>query len=296
MKTKLLLIFTLTCSLFLICGLITESAVRSNTTYHCNDDQVTHLLKRINKDKGTILIAVSYQDLLVYSKTSINKVIDQGVDIVEIEIKLNKDSVLVLTPSKENGPVYKHGKIFDLKTNSAENDIQTLEECMLGIDGNILVCINNYNGDLDIVERILNKTGTINQVIIKVQEDIDHVSDRYGTVLDRIKCVPVVNAKTPYVKGFVDDFLIEFNPYAFEVSFNLEDSLKLDIISMVKERGCNLWVESLYHNMNSQNNNGRNINDIMKDWDWLIEQGANIIQTDRPELLLEYLREKGLHD
>ena len=31
-------------------------------------------------------------------------------------------------------------------------------------------------------------------------------------------------------------------------------------------------------------------------WGWLIENGANAIMTDRPEELVEYLREKGLRD
>lgn len=31
-------------------------------------------------------------------------------------------------------------------------------------------------------------------------------------------------------------------------------------------------------------------------WGWIIAQGAKLIQTDRPALLLEYLRNKKLHD
>ncbi|TZF82833.1 hypothetical protein FW774_14305 [Pedobacter sp. BS3] len=34
----------------------------------------------------------------------------------------------------------------------------------------------------------------------------------------------------------------------------------------------------------------------MKDsWDWIISKGVNIIQTDRPHELLEYLRKRQLH-
>jgi len=31
-------------------------------------------------------------------------------------------------------------------------------------------------------------------------------------------------------------------------------------------------------------------------WGWIIDHGANILQTDRPQLLIGYLKSKGLHD
>jgi glycerophosphodiester phosphodiesterase family protein len=31
-------------------------------------------------------------------------------------------------------------------------------------------------------------------------------------------------------------------------------------------------------------------------WGWIIGQGAKLIQTDRPALLMEYLKAKKLHD
>ncbi len=31
-------------------------------------------------------------------------------------------------------------------------------------------------------------------------------------------------------------------------------------------------------------------------WGWIIGQGAKLIQTDRPALLIEYLKEKGFHN
>ncbi|WP_316814209.1 hypothetical protein [Pedobacter heparinus] len=65
----------------------------------------------------------------------------------------------------------------------------------------------------------------------------------------------------------------------------------------INKMGLRLWVNALWPNHNGGHDDDRAVemNEPDQSWGWLINNGANIIQTDRPKQLLEYLRKKKLH-
>lgn len=134
------------------------------------------------------------------------------------------------------------------------------------------------------------------KVIFKGSKDIDQVREQYGTLLDEIIYMPIIKKSMPYLEGHVDDFITEYNPVAFEVIYTSDYSPMFDVIETIKDNNCRVWVNTLWESLCGEHDDDRAVNDPDGSWGWVIEHGANIIQTDRPELLLEYLREKGLHD
>ena len=55
-----------------------------------------------------------------------------------------------------------------------------------------------------------------------------------------------------------------------------------------------MWVNSLWKRHNGGHDDEKAALDPTV-YDWYIQNNIDIIQTDRPQLLLEYLRKKGLH-
>ncbi len=241
---------------------------------------------------------------------AIKNCIEMGVDIVEIDVRMTKDSVLVLMHDKTlDRTTTGEGSVSDwtldsLQTINLKNGcgvathhkIPTLEEAMQVIHGKILVNLDKCSDYMDKAFEVIENTGTLDQVIFKGKKDLDAVNEQYGNLLDKIIYMPIIRKSTPYLEAHVDDFLTEYHPVAFEVIYSTDDSPMFDVIETIKENDCRVWVNTLWESLCGEHDDDRAVNDPDGSWGWVIEHGANIIQTDRPALLLEYLRKNGLHD
>jgi len=86
-------------------------------------------------------------------------------------------------------------------------------------------------------------------------------------------------------------------PYAFEINFTKDTSAILQENNFIRKTGAKIWINSLWASLNGGHDDDLAVElDNKKDsWDWIIAHGATIIQTDRPQKILEYLRKRKLH-
>lgn len=276
--------------------------------------RLNEIIKQLENSNDNYVMVVAHRgdwrNAPENSIQAIKNCIEMGVDMVEIDVRMTKDSVLVLMHDRtlERTTTGK-GKVADwtldsLKTLNLKNGcgiatfhkIPTLEEAMELAHGNILVNLDKCSEYMDKAFEVINSTGTIDQVIFKGTKEIDKVHEQYGTLLDEIIYMPVVKESFPYLEAMVDDFLTEYKPVAFEVIYSTNDSPMFDVIKEIKENGSRVWVNTLWDSLCAGHSDDKAVNNPESSWGWVIEHGANIIQTDRPEALLEYLRKKGLHD
>ena len=84
-----------------------------------------------------------------------------------------------------------------------------------------------------------------------------------------------------------DSAVVKFNPKVLHIdtSFNTKE-----VGDLLKENNARIWINTLGEkDAEIRYGSGE---EIIEE---LIKNGANIIQTDEPEMLLELLRSKGLH-
>ncbi|TLX75965.1 glycerophosphodiester phosphodiesterase family protein [Labilibacter sediminis] len=308
MAYKLIAILLIICSFNL--AACTQQSLERNKNQN-NLEKITKHLK--NSTDNYVMVAAHRGDWRNAPENSIQAIkncIKMRVDIVEIDVRMTKDSILVLMHDKTiDRTTTGKGKITDWTLDSLKNlqlkngcgirthhNIPTLKEAMLVTKGKILVNLDKCSGYMDLAYNVLKETGTVNQVIFKGSKDIDQVKEKYGDLLSEIIYMPIIKENTPYLSGHVDDFIIENKPLAFEVLFNDDDSPMFEMIQNIKNKGSRIWVNTLWESLCGEHTDDLAIDDPDGSWGWVIDKGANIIQTDRPELLLEYLREKGLHD
>ena len=110
--------------------------------------------------------------------------------------------------------------------------------------------------------------------------------------------MPIINILTPSGKRLFDEYIDGgIVPLAYEVCWDRMTPKVASCMESVIKQGAKLWVNSLWPKLN-----GGLCDDAAFEGDpddiygRLIGMGATLIQTDRPELLLTYLRRKGLHD
>ena len=302
---------TLAVFMFTWLSCINSNAGEENANQQSSSKKIlTHLLE--NTD-NYVLVASHRGDWRNAPENSVQAIkncIEMGVDIVEIDVQMTKDSVLVLmhdaTIDRTTSGI---GKVSEWTLDSIKtlglrngtgrvtrNQIPTFEEAMLAAKGKILVNVDKGSDYMDKVYDVLVKTGTVNQAILKGPDNIDKLREKYGSLLDEIIYMPVINEKIPHLQGHVDDFLTEYHPAAFEVIYDRDDSPMFDVINTIKQNDSRVWVNTLWESLCGPHDDDRALKDPDGSWGWVIKYGANIIQTDRPALLLEYLRKKGLHE
>jgi glycerophosphoryl diester phosphodiesterase len=176
------------------------------------------------------------------------------------------------------------------------HEIPTLEEAMMVAKGKILVNLDKGADYMDLAYKILVKTGTVDQVIMKGGKSVAQVKEQYGSLLDKIIYMPVVTENHPNLEKFITDFLKEQKPVAFEVIYRTDDSSMFPMIEKINSGGSRVWVNTLSERYCGKHDDERAVDDPDGAWGWVVEHGANIIQTDRPQLLIDYLKSKGLHD
>ncbi|MEO6685012.1 MAG: glycerophosphodiester phosphodiesterase family protein [Dyadobacter sp.] len=282
------------------------------------------ILKQLqNPSPNQVLIAAHRGDWRNAPENSIDAIrrcIKMGVDIVEIDIHKTKDGQLVLLHDETiDRTTTGHGRLDNwtldsLKTlrirqghgASIPGQLPTLEQAMLFIKGKpVLVNLDKSWDCLEEAFAVLKKTGTIQQAIFKGSETLTEMRKKHGALMDSILYMPMVRAADFPVNNetanqsvdFVSGFFDHFKPVAFEVTFDrVESPVLIKAIPAIQQHHVAVWMNSLWETQAANHTDEESLTHPDENWGWLIKKGANVIQTDRPKELMDYLREMKLHN
>ena len=243
------------------------------------------------------------------SISAIESAINMGVDMVEIDVKLTRDSILVLChdwtldrTTTGSGAIadytYEQLQTYDLKRGHGiaipGMKIPTLRQALELCKDRVLVNVDQGFDYYDQVLAITEELGMTNQVIIKS----GWPSDKVAAVMKQHKTnmiyMPVVGISagtdtTAFNKYFA------LKPPAFELCFgNLDEKVKF-LAGKVTASGAKVWVNTLWGSLCGNYDDDRAYTSPEPDavYGPILDMGANIIQTDRPEFLIKYLEKKG---
>ena len=246
------------------------------------------------------------------SLQAIENCIDMGVDMVEIDVHKTKDGELVLihdetldrtttgkglvsewTLDSLNTLFLKNGA-----SHPTHHKIPTLKEALLTAKGKVLVNLDKCYGYFNEAYKIIHETGTSKQVVIKgYNKTVRDVKADFGNKLDSIIFMPIVHLdKQKDAESIITEYQNTIKPLAFEIVFSKDTSQVLQTFPKIKQNGSRVWVNTLWESLNSGYEDDMALTNTDSIYGWHIDKGANMIQTDRPALLLKYLRKKGLHD
>lgn len=148
------------------------------------------------------------------------------------------------------------------------------------------------------VYAVLEKTGTVDHCVIKAGLPYEQVKAENGDVLDKVIFMPVIQLHKDGAEAIINSYQRHMKPVAYELVFDNDGQVVLDLIQKVRNTGAALFVNTLWPELCGGHDDDRAIEQKQPDesWGWIIDQGVRLIQTDRPALLLEYLRTKKLHN
>lgn len=280
-------------------------------------NRTTIVLEHLKNPSKEYVLAVSHRGDWRYapenSLQAIQRCIDLGVDIVEIDVRLTKDGHLVaMHDMTVDRTTTGTGKVSELSLQEIKSfrlknacgvrgslqQVPTLEEIMRLTKDKIMVNLDKVEGEI-VKEAydILKKTGTLDQVIFKGRETVQFMKEKYGGLMDAIIYMPIVIDNTDDPSKYVNDYIEVLSPIAFEVTFETTTSEKFKQINKLNKKGITVLHIALWDALVAGHTDEKMLLEgADASWGWLIEHGANAIMTDRPEELMKYLKEKGLRD
>lgn len=233
--------------------------------------------------------------------------IEMGVDMIEIDVRKTKDNELVIihdatVDRTTNGK----GKVSDLTLEEVKklrlraghgvvtrHEVPTLEEVLNLCKGKVLINIDKGYDYFQQMYSLLAKTGTLDQVVIKGGHSYDKVKEQNGKVLDEVIYMPIVNLNNKNAEELLDGWLAA-KPVAIECCIGKYDAEVERLLKKIKQSDSKIWINSLWPSLNDGHDDDRAVEMDQEDeaWGWILDRGATLIQTDRPEELLDYLEDK----
>ena len=283
-----------------------------------DDKRAAKIVAELRNPKSKNVLVICHRgDWRNYPENSIpaiESVIKMGADIVELDIALTSDSVLVLQHDRTiDRCTTGKGKIIDMTyeeiqkyylknahgaRNSLDLKVPTLREALEVCKDRIVVNIDKGYDHYDMVLAIAEELGVAEQILIKGSKSLADVREKMAGNKQNLLYMPIITPSNAKSLALFNDYVADAEPQlAYEVCWGKMTPEVEDCMKRVVADGSKLWVNSLWNSLC-----GGLSDDVAYEtsaeevYGKLVDMGATMIQTDRPELLLDYLRSRGLHD
>lgn len=239
---------------------------------------------------------------------AVESCIEMGADIVEVDLRRTSDGHFVLMHDETlDRTTTGHGRVSsytlneikglrlkDGLGNATEFVVPTLEEVLQLAKDRVVVNLDKAVLYFDQLVPILERNGMLGQTILKSDIPYTKLLATFGEkLLNRIIFMPIINITEQTTEA---DIIEIFKPHhgLYEVNFEVE---RLELLHLIHTRakadGAVLWYNTIWPTLCSGHSDDHALKDAEGTWGYIVELGAGILQTDRPQRMLQYLRSRG---
>ena len=271
------------------------------------------IVAEIHNPRSKYVVVASHRgDWRNYPENSIaaiESVIGMGVDIMELDLKLTKDSVLVLCHDRTiDRTTSGKGRVCDITYDSIRRCVlktghgvktslkmPTLREALEVCKDRIVVNIDQGYEYYDLALAITEELGVTDQVLIKGKRPVETVSAKFAEYGHNMMYMPIIDILKPQGRELFEEYASKgVVPLAYEVCWDDYTPQVEACMRQVVAGGSKLWVNSLWDSLCGGLSDDKAFTESPDEvYGRLLDMGASIIQTDRPELLIRYLEAQG---
>jgi len=250
-----------------------------------------------NPSADQILVAAHRAFHIKYPENSLAAIrhsIENGIDMIEIDVRQTADGVLVLMHDvsverttngigKVRDLAYDQIKKLNLKNldgDDLQHPVPSLREVLEFTKNKILIDIDIKDAPVKKLVDLVRQTGTADQVLFFQHHNVTH--DSVLTMDKNLMVVPRAETTDQVLQ-----FLAHYQPVVIQIPPQIADAA---LVSQMQKASCSAWINSL-GDADDLAEDGR----IEEAYSPLVERGARVIQSDRPDLLLQYLQKTGRH-
>lgn len=261
---------------------------------------------------GNVLVAIHRADWRTHPENSlpaIRSAIAMGVEIIEIDVHRTKDGRFVIIHDRTldrtttgRGLVADHtlAELRELRLRDGGGSptaerIPTLEEALDVVRGRAVVNLDRSFDHPAEVFRVVEQERALDFVLFAVNQPLDEFEAAYPGLLERMPLfMLVVEERVKDRDALIGPYLERRPPTVLQLVFSRDTDPVLGWIERARERGVRVWINTLWPRLSGGHHDDRALTDPEGSFGWVVARGATVIQTDRPQLLLDYLRQAGL--
>ena len=297
--------------LFFAIAVIILAACTSEPQYATRAEK---LIAEIKNPASDYVMVISHRgDWRNYPENSIpaiESVIRMGVDIVEIDLKMTKDSVLVLSHDGKidrmmNGSgwldEYTLAELKEMRLKRAHGittdslRIATLEEALAVCKDRILVNLDHAWNYYDQALAVAEKLDMVDQILMKSNKSVDVVEEKMSAHEHNFMYMPIVNPGNDLFKSYESMGL--GTQMAYEVCWSKTTPEVYECMDKIVAGGAKAWANTIWGSLCGYLDDDAALEKGVEEiYGKVVDMGVTMIQTDRPELLISYLKSRGLHD
>lgn len=283
-----------------------------------DDKRAAKIVDEIRNPKSKNVLVVchrgDWRNFPENSIPAIESVIEMGADVVELDIQLTKDSVLVLMHdgtidrcTTGKGCVadltYEELQKFYMKTAhgtrcSLDLKVPTLREALEVCKDRIVINIDKGYNHYGLVLALAEEMGMTEQILIKGSSSLASIREKMAANKQNLLYMPIITPTNAKSMALFEEYIADDEPQlAYEICWGEYTPEVESAMQRLIADGSKLWVNSLWNSLcGGLSDDVAWVTSADEVYGKLVDMGATMIQTDRPEYLLEYLRERGLHD
>ena len=266
-----------------------------------------------NKRSKSVLVTAHRCDWRNSPENSVQALkncIAMGVDIAEFDMGKTKDGQLIImhdktidrsTNGKGKPEDYTLAEIrkFRLKSGTGHptvHPIPTFNEILETAKGKIIIDIDKGYDYYDEIIAKLDSAKMFNQAIFNIYGlPLDSVKAKHKTIPEELTLQVIVNPKDPNAESIINSYK-SHSKTIIQIIFSNDTDAILGKVPVLK-KSYSIWFNALWPEQNGGHDDDKAVEENKPDetWGWLVNHGANVIQTDRPKDLLNYLKSRKLH-
>ncbi len=250
----------------------------------------------LDADSKNVLVAAHRAAHLVHPENSIpaiKEAIAIGVDIVELDVKVTKDGVPILmhdrtidrtTTGTGDPSDYTYKQLKKLRLihlgDTTNQRIPTFKEALKLTKGKALVDIDIKTDGLDEIIKVIKALKCEDQVF---WFDNDYEALQYVKSIDN----EFMLMPRAYSFAMADSAIQRFQPEIVHIDFSFYDQ---NVVNLIKENNARVWINALGETdaLIASGNESEALDNLLR-------YGANVFQTDQPELLIKALKNRNIH-
>ena len=292
------------------------AACDSNAT--ADDKRAAKIVEEIrNPQSKNVLVVCHRGDWRNFPENSIpaiESVIAMKADIVELDIQLTKDSILVLM---HDGTIDRcttgKGRISELTYEEIQKHylktahgtrcslglkVPTLREALEVCKDRIVINIDKGYNHYGLVLAMAEEMGMTEQILIKGSSSLASIREKMAANEQNLLYMPIITPSNPKSMELFEEYIADDeSQLAYEICWGEYTPEVESVMQRLIADGSKLWVNSLWNSLcGGLSDDVAWVTSAEEVYGKLVDMGATMIQTDRPDYLLDYLRSRGLHD
>lgn len=234
----------------------------------------------------------------------------QGADMIEVDLNKTADGVLVIFhPGMEKDHLRANVKIPEMTYEEVKKlryvnydgtptqfGLLTFDEVLERFRGRCYINVDKFWDHPVDIYRAIKRHNMADQIVVKSSLS-DNVLKVLEEVAPDIPFLPIVKNQFPQHAELMNRGI---NYIGAEIVFNTEDAPAIApaFMDQMHRDGKLIWANSILYNYKVQLAAGHSDDTALSEdpdrgWGWLADRGFDFIQTDWPQMLIDYLKATG---